>query len=68
MIDREDKEKRIKSFLKDLKKISMKHGVAIETKKPPYALHIRQNITYIVNPKTKTVFPVWLNDSKDPVL
>ncbi|KAA1244538.1 hypothetical protein [Aquimarina sp. RZ0] len=68
MTNQNDKEKRIKEFLRDLKKISMQHGVAIETRTPPYALNVRQNITYIVNPKTKTVFPVWLNTEKDPFI
>lgn len=65
---KDDKEKRIKEFLKDLKRISIKHGVAIETEKPPYPMNTYQNITYITNPVTKAVFPVWLDTKKDPLL
>ncbi|TPN82932.1 hypothetical protein [Aquimarina algicola] len=68
MTAQNDKEKRIKAFLKDLKKISVAHGVVIETNRPPYALNIKQDVTYLINPKTKSIFPVWLNDEEDPLL
>ena len=63
----DDKQQRIKEFLRDLKRISVKHGVAIKTNIPPYALNIKQDITYLINPVTKSVFPVWLNEEKDPL-
>ena len=68
MTKTEDKEKRIRDFLSDLKKISMKHGVVIESDKPLYVMNNYQNITYLTNPVTKAVFPVWLNTEKDPFL